>query len=161
MSRIYSCCFLLGVLSSCAAPFINRASADTFGTGANSFTIDLVPIGNPGNPPDATGKPSPAGSVAYSYRIGKYEISEQMIDKANALGGLAITKDTRGPNYPATSVTWYEAAKFVNWLNTSTGNVPAYKFDANGNFELWSSTDVGYDPNNAFRNSLGKRPACP
>jgi len=52
--------------------------------------------------------------VPYSYRIGKYEISEQMIDKANALGGLGITKDSRGPDKPATNVTWFEAAKFVN-----------------------------------------------
>ena len=28
--------------------------------------------------------------------MGKFEISEQMIDKANALGGLGITKDSRG-----------------------------------------------------------------
>ena len=44
-------------------------------------------IGNPGNPPDAN--PNPAGSVPYSYRIGKYEISEQMIEKANAESALA------------------------------------------------------------------------
>ena len=69
--------------------------ADTFGSGANSFSIDFVTIGNPGNPPDAN--PNPAGAVPYSYRIGTYEISELMIDKANALGGLGITKDTRGP----------------------------------------------------------------
>ncbi len=56
--------------------------ADTFGSGANSFSIDFVTIGNPGNPPDAN--PNPAGAVDYEYRIGKYEISEQMIDKANA-----------------------------------------------------------------------------
>ncbi len=89
-------------------------------------------------------------------RLGKYEISEQMIDKANALGSLGITKDTRGRDYPATSVTWYEAAKFVNWLNMSTGGMPAYKFDANGNFQLWESTDPGYDPNNLYRNKLAK-----
>lgn len=81
--------------------------ADTFGNGTNSFSIDFVSIGNPGNPPDAN--PNPAGAVAYPYRIGKYEISEQMIDKANVLGGLGITKDTRGADYPATSITWYEA----------------------------------------------------
>jgi sulfatase modifying factor 1 len=126
--------------------------ADTFGSGANSFAIDFVTIGNPGNPPDAN--PNPAGAVPYSYRIGKYEISEQMIDKANALGGLSITKDTRGPDYPATSMTWYEVANFVNWLNTSTGNTPAYKFDGSGNFQLWTPSDAGYDPNNLYRNSL-------
>ncbi len=127
-------------------------SADTFGNGANSFQIDFVTIGNPGNPPDAN--PNPAGAVLYEYRIGKYEISEQMIDKANALGGLGITKDTRGSDYPARSVTWYEAAKFVNWLNTSTGSVPAYKFDASGTFQLWQSTDAGYDATNLYRNKL-------
>ncbi len=130
----------------------SAALADTFGSGANSFSIDFVSIGNPGNPPDAN--PNPAGAVAYPYRIGKYEISEQMIDKANAIGGLGITKDTRGPDYPATSVTWYEAAKFVNWLDTSTGSVPAYKFDANGNFQLWTPIDPGHNANNLYRNSL-------
>jgi sulfatase modifying factor 1 len=130
--------------------------ADTFGSGANSFNIAFVPIGNSGNPADTTGNPNPAGSVSYLYRIGKYEISEQMVDKANALGGLGITKDTRGPDKPATSVTWFEAARFTNWLNTSTGHAPAYKFDVSGNFQLWGPADPGYDPNNLFRNSLAK-----
>ena len=62
----------------------SRALADTFGSGANQFSIDFVTIGNPGNPPDAN--PNPAGAVPYEYRIGKYEIREQMIDKANAPG---------------------------------------------------------------------------
>ncbi len=126
--------------------------ADTFGSGGNAFDIDFVAIGNPGNPPDAN--PNPAGAVPYEYRIGKYEISEQMIDKANALGGLGITKDARGSDYPVTSVTWYEAARFVNWLNTSTGSVPAYKFDVNGNYQLWTPIDAGYDSTNLYRNTL-------
>lgn len=129
-----------------------RARADVFGSGVNTFAIDFVTIGSPGNPPDAN--PNPAGAVAYEYRMGKYEISEQMIDKANALGALGITKDTRGPDYPVTSVTWFEAARFVNWLNTSTGSHEAYKFDANGNFQLWMPIDPGYDPNNLYRNKL-------
>ena len=130
------------------------ARADVFGSGANSFQIEFVAIGQPGNPPDAN--PNPAGAVPYEYRIGKYEISEEMIEKANTLGGLGITKDTRGPDKPATSVTWYEAARFVNWLNTSTGATPAYKFDALGNFQLWLPTDPGYDPTNLYRNSLAR-----
>ncbi len=135
-------------------PPADGAYADTFGSGANSFEIQFVQIGSPGNPPDAN--PNPAGAVPYRYRIGRYEISEQMIDNANALGGLGITKDTRGPNMPATSVTWYEAARFVNWLNTSTGNVPAYKFDINGNFQLWQPLDPGYDSGNLYRNTLAR-----
>jgi formylglycine-generating enzyme len=137
-----------------ASAFMGTAEADTFGSGANAFDIDFVTIGNPGNPPDAN--PNPAGAVPYSYRIGKYEISEQMIDKANTLGELGITKDTRGPDMPATSVTWYEAAKFVNWLDTSSGSLPAYKFDPSGNFQLWQPTDTGYDSTNLYRNKLAK-----
>jgi hypothetical protein len=142
--------FITAVLVTALGAFASVANADTFGVGPNSFEIEFVQIGSPGNPPDAN--PNPAGAVPYRYRIGKYEISEQMIDKANALGGLGITKDTRGPDKPATSVTWYEAARFVNWLNTSSGNFPAYKFDGSGNFQLWQPGDPGYNPNNLYRN---------
>jgi formylglycine-generating enzyme len=131
------------------------AIADTFGSGANTFEMAFVTIGNPGNVADTTGSPNPAGSVPYTYRIGKFEISEDMIDKANALGGLGITKDSRAPDKPATSVSWFEAARFVNWLNTSSGGVPAYKFNGNS-FELWAPGDAGYDPNNLFRNGLAR-----
>jgi hypothetical protein len=124
------------------------ARGDTFGSGANAFNIDFVTIGNPGNAADTTGDPNPAGSVPYTYRIGKFEISEEMIDKANAVGGLAIIHDIRGAEKPATSMSWYDAAKFVNWLNTSIGAQPAYRFDGSGNFQLWRTSDAGYQPNN-------------
>jgi len=129
--------------------------ADPFGSGLNSFDIEFVEIGNPGNPADdISANPDFAGSVAQSYRIGQFEISEDMINKANTLGGLGITHDNRGANKPATSISWFEAAQFVNWLNTSKGATPAYKFDGGGNFQLWSPGDAGYDPNNLYRNSL-------
>ena len=44
-----------------------RAVGAIFGSGANTFNIDFVTIGNPGNAADATGNPNPAGSVAYAY----------------------------------------------------------------------------------------------
>lgn len=134
--------------------FVGRSFADTFGSGANQFSIDFVTIGNPGNPADGTGNPFLAGKVEYAYRIGKYEISEDMVNKANAAGGLGITHDNWGTNKPATDITWFEAAKFVNWLNTNAGSVPAYKFDASGDFQLWTPNDLGYDSNNLFRNRL-------
>lgn len=132
---------------------ISPAQADTFGSGLNTFVIDFVTIGNPGNADDTTGNPNPVGKVDSTYRIGKFEISEDMIDKANTLGSLDITESTRGPDKPATSVNWFEAAKFVNWLNTSTSSTPAYKFDGGGNFQLWLPGDAGYNPNNLYRNS--------
>jgi hypothetical protein len=148
---------------------VPSAHADTFGSGLNQFTIDFVTIGNPGNANDSgtTGLYSgPYGGVAYEFRMGTYEISEDMIAKANTLGGLLITKDTRGVNKPATGVSWNEAARFVNWLNTSQGYSVAYKFavnpgdvgytsntQANADLALWLSGDAGYDASNPYRNS--------
>ena len=70
--------------------YASAAQADTFGSGANTFDVEFVTIGNPGNAADtddgASWQPGIQnfGSVADTYRIGKYEISEDMIDKANA-----------------------------------------------------------------------------
>jgi formylglycine-generating enzyme required for sulfatase activity len=135
---------------------------ETFGSGDNAFTMEFVTIGNPNNAADTTGSPNPAGSVAYTYNLGKYEVSRDMITKANAAGSLGIVMSDmtdyagNGLLKPATGITYYEAAKYVNWLNTSTGGTAAYKFDGSGTFQLWSSTDAGYNANNLFRNSLAK-----
>jgi len=135
------------------------AWADTFGSGANTFDIEFVTIGDPGNVADTTGDPNPAGAVPHTYRMGKYEISEAMIDAANEITAaegdpLGITFAVRrGDQKPATSLTWPEVARFVNWLNTSTGHSPAYKFDSGGDFQLWYPRDPGYNPANPFRNS--------
>lgn len=129
----------------------------SFGSGSNAFNMDFTTIGSPGNVADTTGSPNPAGAVSYTYQMGTYEVSEDMITKFNASQSLQITKDTRGLNKPAIRVNWNEAARFVNWLNTSTGGVAAYKFTTNGvddNIALWSSSDAGYNPANLFRNSL-------
>ena len=136
--------------------YVPTARADTFGSGGNTFNIDFVTIGNPGNADDTDGEPDPAGKVEYAYRIGKFEISEDMIDKANTQGTLHITQNNRGANKPATNVSWEEAARFVNWLNTSTGSKEAYKFDAGWNFQSWESGDEGYNAENRYRNSFAK-----
>jgi formylglycine-generating enzyme required for sulfatase activity len=140
----------------------HHAAADTFGSGANTFDIFFNAIGNPGNIADTTGGPNPAGSVPNAYRIGKFEVSRSMIEKANAAGGLFLqmadmsAAGGNGPDKPATGISWFDAAKFVNYLNTSTGNMPAYKFDALGLQQLWQPSDPGYNPNNLFRNSRAK-----
>ena len=134
---------------------------ETFGSGDNAFTMDFVTIGNPNNVADTTGSPNPVGSVAYTYNLGVYEVSRGQLEKANAAGSLGITMSDmsgyggNGLLKPATGISWYEAAKYVNWLNTSSGGTAAYKF-VDGTFQLWSSTDAGYNANNMFRNSLAK-----
>jgi formylglycine-generating enzyme required for sulfatase activity len=152
---------VVAVVSIVAATMVSTVHAGivTFGSGLNQFTMEFVTIGNPGNAPDTTGAPNPAGAVGYTYDIGKFEVSEDMITKFNASQSLQITQDARGANKPATSVSWNEAARFVNWLNTSTGNQAAYKFTTGGvndDIALWTSGDAGFDASNPYRNSLAK-----
>ena len=155
---------IIVVLMFAVSPVVHaQILTQNFGAG---FSIDFVRIGNAGNAADTSGNPNPAGSVSYTYNIGKYEISRDMINKANALGGLNITmadfsistptipyRGGNGADRPAPGISWYDAARFVNYLNTSSDRSAAYKFDVNGSFQLWSSSDDGYNANNKFRNS--------
>jgi len=145
------------VITAISASDSVSAGVVTFGSGGNAFNMDFTTIGSPGNAADTTGDPNPAGGVSYTYQMGTYEVSENMITKFNASQSLQITKNTRGVDKPATSVSWNEAARFVNWLNTSQGYQAAYNFTTNGvndNIALWSVSDAGYDSANLFRNSL-------
>lgn len=139
--------------------FASPAFADTFGSGANQFDIDFVTIGNAENDADDT----TYGKVDYTYRMGTYEVSRDMITKYNALGGgptLTMSDMTsyggNGAEKPATGVSWNEAARFVNWLNTSKGFSEAYKFTTGGfndDIALWTISDSGYNAANPFRNA--------
>jgi hypothetical protein len=154
-----------------SVPTAHAALIESFGTGTNTFTMTFEPIGNPGNAADTTGVPNPAGSVGYHYNMGKYEVSRDMVTKANAEGGLGITLADmtpyggNGSDRPATGPSWNEAARYVNWLNTSNGYSPAYKFDvqpgqpgysALANITLWQASDPGFNTANQFRNSQAK-----
>ena len=127
------------------------------GTGGNTFQIIFSVVGNEGNPANTT-QYGTFGSVNYPYSIGTYEITRDMVNKANLQGTLAITMldmtsyTGNGINKPATGLSWQEIATFVNHLNTSRGLSPAYKI-VGGVLQVWSSGDLGYDSGNPFRNS--------
>ncbi len=143
--------------------------ADIFGTGANQFTIDFVDISGDTNP--ASGIPTGTGfifmGVNNDYRIGTYEITNDQWNKfVNAYGTVTGSPSTAydegpdwtGTNKPINEVSWFEAAQFVNWLNTSSGYTQAYKFtgtqgQSNYTFVPWGAGDTGYDADNPFRNS--------
>jgi formylglycine-generating enzyme len=143
----------LATVASMAAP--SQAGTITFGSGGNTFNMEFVTIGNAGNAADTNGAPNPAGAVAYEYGLGKFEVSEDMIEKFNASQSLYITQDSRGTAMPATNVSWNEAARFVNWLNTSTGGFAAYNFTTGGvndNIAVWTVSDTAdYDAANPYR----------
>jgi formylglycine-generating enzyme required for sulfatase activity len=116
------------------------AQADTFGSGLDTFTIDFVDIGNAGNTADGTGY----GAVSYNFRIGKYEISQDAIDKATAGGMANVAAGAWSPSRPAADISWFEAAAFANWLNTSTGHQEAYDltYSSGWSMSVWSSAQA-------------------
>jgi formylglycine-generating enzyme required for sulfatase activity len=143
------------------------ATADTFGTEANQFTIDFVPISGSTNPTS----PVPAGpdfgfvGVTHNYRIAVFETTNDQWAKFKASLGVPLTgspasayrnnPDLSCPGMPVSDVSWYEAAQFVNWLNTNTGHHPAYNFSGTqgtGDYALrtWTATDAA-DGTNLYR----------
>jgi len=138
-----------------------------FSSGATQFSIDFVTIGATNNLADTrpSATPNAAGRVGYVFGIGKFEVSRDMITKYNsAFGtanslGLTLADTTpyggNGANQPATGLSWNEAARFVNWLNTVSGGTAAYNFTTGGvndNITTWSaSSPLDYDPTNPYR----------
>ena len=153
-------CMKLGITLAGVLALIGvSAKADTFGTTGNEFTIDFVGIGNAGNGDDlgAGGGlySSPYGGVGYDYRMGTYEISQDQIEKATSSGLLHVLAGQHTGAEPAADMFWYEAAAFVNWLNTSTGHQAAYNMNFNAGswtMTLWSSGDAWQlDGENLYR----------
>jgi hypothetical protein len=134
------------LLAGAPALFVPPAHADLFGTGPNTFTLDFVHIGNAGNTDDlgAGGGlySTPYGGVLYEYRMGTFEISQEQIEKATASGLASVVAGAHTGAEPAANITWYEAAAFVNWLNTSTGHQAAYQLTGVTALTLWSAADA-------------------
>ena len=116
------------------------------GTPVAGITIDMVTIGNPGNAPDTRYETPGYGGVAYTYRIGKTEVTAgQYTEFLNAVAaedaydlyndgmwsdiyGCKIQQDGTPGNYtysvagdranrPVNYVSWGDAARFANWLH--------------------------------------------
>jgi formylglycine-generating enzyme required for sulfatase activity len=114
---------------------------------APAVTIEWVPIGNPGNAPDAAencGAPG-CGSVPYAYDIAKYEVTNAQYveflnavaaDDPNSLYDPAMASDARGgitrsgspgsyayaveaghASKPVVFVSFWDALRFANWLD--------------------------------------------
>lgn len=165
-SRYLAACALLVTWTT-----LGVARGDSFGTGELAFDIEFLSVGDVGNPSDATGQPNPSGAVGHPYRLGKYEVTRDALLKANAAGALQLSitpAPDDGTDYSqqaARGVSWNEAARFVNWLNTSQGYAPAYKFinkpagmglPENDTSVNWAPSDPGYNPANPRRNGLAR-----
>ena len=130
-------------LSTCAivAALISSASA--------TVTMDWVSIGNINNAADQlTGYGSFGyGAVDHAYRIGKYEVTNAQYGEflnakgqsnANSIyntnmpfygitqsgnsGSFSYTVTTALANHPVVYVSWFDAARFANWMMNGQGN---------------------------------------
>jgi formylglycine-generating enzyme required for sulfatase activity len=141
---------------------------------ASALTMETVTIGNPGNPNDSTGY----GAVATTYAIGKYEVTlNQYREFLEAVAvtdtyglynpsmgtNLNIAGISRGGspgsytysvigdgNRPVTHVSWYDAARFSNWLSNgqptglqTVGTTESGSYTLTGNTGLISYNGTG------------------
>jgi len=107
--------------------------------------ISWTSIGNPGNAADSS---TGYGAVSYSYNIGTYEVtSAQYVEFLNSAGASnsygiydsyigSLTNITQSgssgsytysvsssyANLPVVGVTWFDAARFSNWLQNGQGS---------------------------------------
>jgi formylglycine-generating enzyme len=113
---------------------VNFVSADTI----RGIGIDFVTIGNAGNAAD-TGGTVGCGAVSYSYRIGKYEVTNAQWNTFTAAVGAPTGNDggytagayRTGAQQPTNNVSWYEAAQFCNYLTSGDKSKGAYQFSGN------------------------------
>jgi formylglycine-generating enzyme required for sulfatase activity len=135
-----------------------------------NITIETVTVGNPGNAWDDT---TNYGSVSYVYQIGKYEVTNAQyttflnavaaVDTyglynssmgASVLGGIirsgspgfyTYTTKAGFGNKPVVYVSFWNAARFANWLNNGQGT-------ANTEIGSYALTPAGVAGNTVTRN---------
>jgi len=137
---------LVALLSS---GIVNANTVD-FGAFSLDFTDTLSGASNPA---------SGYGVVNYDYQMGVHEITQSQFDAFRSDAGFAANTYTytNGVNRPANQTSWFEAAQFVNWLNTSQGHQAAYditsvSLDVYGHtFNAWGAADAANGGTNLYR----------
>ena len=101
------------------------AETITFETGGQSFDIEFVEIGSPGNPADFDerypGEEKSLGAVDYVYGIAKYEATCEGFNAYIAPGAVCQNRDDYPLNTSDEGIIGY-----VNWLNELKGYPDAY-----------------------------------
>ena len=151
--------------------------------GADQITYGMVTVGDPGNANDTGG--GGIGSVAYTYQIGKYDVTigqyaaflnaadpngtnpngiyeTQMQSDLNVAGIAYTAGSSAGAKYsainnggdssnrPITYVSWFDAARFANWMTNGqgSGSTETGAYTLNG---ATSGNAVAANPGAAFR----------
>ena len=126
--------------------------------------IEWVIVGNPGNADDTrvmVDNTTGYGSVSYAYQIGKYEVTNSQyaaflnakggsnsngiynasmasygIAQGGSPGSYSYSVTSGFENKPVVYVSWYDAARFTNWLGNGQGSGDA----ENGAYTLNGAT---------------------
>ena len=157
---------------------------------AAPINYELVTVANPGNANDKTG----FGAVAYTYQIGKYEVTigqyatflnavakesdpytlwnksmmspnTQGISRNGSAGNYSYTvmqTSTTGvssQNMPITGVSWYNAARFANWMaNNQPSGTENSTTTENGAYNLNGMIGGGAVAKNLVNPNTGTAP---
>ena len=118
-----------------AGTMIN-AEAVTIVHGGDSVDIDFVDIGNVGNTGDTANTVNGAnpGAVNYDYSIGTYEVTAAQWASVSSFDANVGNAGTWSGAQPTASASWYEAAKFANWLTSGDALSGAYTFSNSTTF---------------------------
>jgi sulfatase modifying factor 1 len=124
---------LLGLTSIVLAGTMMNAEAITIahgGPNAGSVDIDFVDIGNVGNTGDTAVAQQVGGygAVDYDYSIGKFEVTADQWAAVIAADSVVGNAGDWSGSQPTASSSWYEAAKFANWLTSGNALQGAYGF---------------------------------
>jgi hypothetical protein len=102
-----------------------------------TLTMNFVDIGHAGNATDPRVPADPLntaryGAVSDAYQIGKFEVTADQWDAVIAadpnVGNARSTSLPWSGTMPAAGITWFEAAKFCNWLTCGNAYSGAYQF---------------------------------
>lgn len=148
------------------------------GMASAAITIATVPVGNPGNAPDPT---TGEGEVDYSYNIGEYDVTSSQytaflnavaatdtygvynsrmagttsgnpgIVQSGSPGSYTYSVAAGRGNYPVTQVTFWDTARFANWLDNGQPTGP----EGPGTTETgaYTLTSTGIANNTVTRNA--------
>lgn len=120
---------------------LSQTQAVTISHGGDSVDMDFVDIGNAGNVADGTGD----GAVSYDYSIGQFEVTAAQWAAVSSFDVNVedTANDPYGGSQPTANASWYEAAKFANWLTSGDALQGAYQFSD-------ATTFTGVDRNAAL-----------
>ena len=131
---------LLGLTSIVLAGTMINAEAITIahgGPNAGSVDIDFVDIGNTdvttGDTANTVNGANP-GVVSYEYSIGKFEVTADQWAAVIAADSVVGNAGNWSGSQPTASSSWYEAAKFANWLTSGDALQGAYTFSNSTTF---------------------------